>query len=43
MINFISHHPYIFSTIGILFLCGVIIMVYEIRRAFQLPDDYEED
>ena len=43
MINFISHHPYIFSTIGILFLYSVIIMVYEIRKAFQVPDDYEED
>ena len=42
MINFISHHPYIFSTIAILFLIGIIIMVYEVRRAIQMPDDYVE-
>ena len=42
MINFISHHPYIFSLIAILFLIGVIIMVYEVRRAIKVSDDYEE-
>ena len=43
MINIISHHPYLFSLIAILFLIGIIIMVYEVRRAIQVPDDYEED
>ena len=43
MINIISHHPYIFSTIAILFLIGVIIMVNEVRRAIKVSDDYEED
>ena len=42
MINFISHHPYLFSTIAIIFLCGVFIMVYEIQRAIRMPDDYVE-
>ena len=42
MINFISHHPYLFSTIAILFLCDVFIMVYEIQRAIRMPDDYVE-
>ena len=42
MINFISHHPYLFSLIAFLFLCGVIIMVYEVRRAIKVSDDDEE-
>ncbi len=42
MINIISHHPYIFSTIAILFLFGVFIIIYEIRRAIKVSDDYEE-
>ncbi len=42
MINFISHHPYLFSIIAFLFLCGVFIMVYEIRRAIRVLDDYME-
>ena len=42
MINIISHHPYIFSTIAILFLIGVIIMVNEVRRAIKVSDDDEE-
>ena len=43
MINFISHHPYLFSTIAILLLFGVFIIIYEIRRAIRVPDDYEEN
>ena len=43
MINFISHLPHLFSTIAILFLIGIIIMVYEVGRAIQVPDDYEEE
>ena len=43
MLNFIFNHPYIFSTIALFFLLGVIIMVYEIRRAVSVPDDYEEE
>lgn len=42
MLNFVFNHPYIFSTIAVLFLFGFIIMVYEIRRAISVPDDYEE-
>ena len=43
MIHFVFNHPYIFSTISVLFLCGVIIIIYEIRRAIKSPDDYEEE
>ena len=28
--------------IAILFLCGVVIMIYEIRRAIKVSDDDEE-
>ena len=42
MINFISHHPYLFSTIAILFLFGIFIIIYEIRRAIKVSDDDEE-
>ena len=42
MINIISHHPYIFSTIAILLLFGVFIIIYEIRRAIKVSDDDEE-
>lgn len=42
MINLISHHPYLFSLIAILFLFGVFIIIYEIRRAIKVSDDYEE-
>lgn len=27
----------------ILFLCGVFIMMYEIRKAIRVPDDYGEE
>ena len=43
MINYISHHPFLFSLIAILFLFGVFIIIYEIRRAIRVPDDYEEN
>ena len=42
MINFIFHHPYIFTTIAALFLCSFIIMIYEIRRAIKVSDYYEQ-
>lgn len=40
--NFIYNHPYLFSMIAI-FLFGVIIMIYEMRRAVNVTDDYEEE
>ena len=43
MINFIFHHPYLFSTLALLFLFGVFIMIYEIRKAIKVPDDYEDE
>ena len=43
MINLIFHHPYLLSTLAALFLLGVLIMIYEIRRAIRVPDDYERE
>ena len=43
MISFVLSHPYTFTIIATLFLIGVIIMVYEIRRAVKVPDDKAEE
>ena len=43
MLNIVFYHPYLFTTLAALFLFGVFIMVYEIRRAIRVPDDYEEE
>ena len=42
MINFIYHHPYLLSTIALHIILGIFIMLFEMRRAKRVPDNFDE-